>query len=642
MTTPTDPTDPSDPNYDISLNPPDFAFAASLEKLVGESATKALGVRATDPYADLFVETWKDRNIGDIIRLKIQDKDGKGDLLVASVTVSEIASRYRLMVPRKDLQDRVLVGQQEGLVTMYLELVRVGSKQISRSRSVTFLLKKSSPAGFDSRPDVEGHDGLRVVAEGLPQYSTVDSYVASKGMWVLLSKHANARANDLFTVFLAGVPTPYRLSAAEAAGPGPYRVFIPPSVFRDITQFGLLPLLYTVEDVAENPPAGNTTLSAPYYLNSDLDPSLFDPPYLLVNNVETTRLNLGTHGSLPFSVSVTPPRSIRLASPPNQIVVTLTFTKNEGTKKVTRLPSFAQTQARGEIIPVSSEVFNQPGFDFVHISYEMFSSTGALLGKSGSTSVSLEGVLVVTYPAPAFDGKLGPQTIVPQNYPNGATTTVGFPSMSTAHVIQLIWRYFDGTVAVIPAQTGNANGLVQFPISATIIAQSAGQPIKLSYLVTVGGTTVASEVQVLTVQAAPLLVLPQPLINRLDPGATLVLSSFNGDARASVVPWGGIQAGQVVWLTIINGARELKVLDGYLISEWEVTRGLMDKPVSRDWIKGLPNNTSVEVKFYVGQAGSTNIATATASPINILYRGYYASPTSYFKGAGGFNGCQFS
>ncbi|WP_207303085.1 hypothetical protein, partial [Pseudomonas antarctica] len=43
---------------------------------------------------------------------------------------------------------------------------------------------------------------------------------------------------------------------------------------------------------------------------------------------------------------------------------------------------------------------------------------------------------------------------------------------------------------------------VQFPISATIIAQSAGQPIKLSYLVTVGGTTVASEVQVLTVQAA--------------------------------------------------------------------------------------------------------------------------------------------
>ncbi|MFL1495696.1 hypothetical protein ACI77E_30420, partial [Pseudomonas antarctica] len=102
--------------------------------------------------------------------------------------------------------------------------------------------------------------------------------------------------------------------------------------------------------------------------------------------------------------------------------------------------------------------------------------------------------------------------------------------------------------------------------------------------------------------------------NRLDPGATLVLSSFNGDARASVVPWGGIQAGQVVWLTIINGARELKVLDGYLISEWEVTRGLMDKPVSRDWIKGVPNNTSVEVKLYVGQTGSTNIATATASP----------------------------
>ncbi|MFT0477788.1 hypothetical protein ACMSI6_28405, partial [Pseudomonas antarctica] len=77
------------------------------------------------------------------------------------------------------------------------------------------------------------------------------------------------------------------------------------------------------------------------------------------------------------------------------------------------------------------------------------------------------------------------------------------------------------------------------------------------------------------------------------------MNSFNGDARASVVPWGGIQAGQVVWLTMINGARELKVLDGYLISEWEVTRGLMDKPVSRDWIAGVPNNTKIEVRLYV-------------------------------------------
>ncbi|MGR3885857.1 carbohydrate binding domain-containing protein, partial [Pseudomonas sp. 1152_12] len=117
----------------------------------------------------------------------------------------------------------------------------------------------------------------------------------------------------------------------------------------------------------------------------------------------------------------------------------------------------------------------------------------------------------------------------------------------------------------------------------------------LSYWVTVGGTTVQSEVQVLTVQAAPLLVLPQPLINRLDPGATLDLSSFNGDARASVAPWRGIEAGQVICVKITGGAKELKVVDDYRIGESEVASGLVNKPVARSWLTSLSDHQQITV-----------------------------------------------
>ncbi|MGR3890737.1 hypothetical protein FW764_28200, partial [Pseudomonas sp. 1152_12] len=221
MTTPTDST------VDISLKSPRATFAIAIDKLnYPEKAKWALGLRAIDPRAEFSSVAWSDNSIGDIFYVC---SDGK---VLSQDTVTTKASSYFLTVAMNTL---IPSSQQEGLVEIYWEVLRRSNGQISRSPTETYLIKKTHPAGIDLRPDISGHDGLRVVAESFPEYSDFDANTAANGMWTLVDKHQNARMNDLVSVFLDGVPTEHRLSAAEAAGDGPYRVFIKPSTFQKIS-----------------------------------------------------------------------------------------------------------------------------------------------------------------------------------------------------------------------------------------------------------------------------------------------------------------------------------------------------------------------------------------------------------------------
>lgn len=483
------------PTVDISLDPPSATFAIPLDKTTPpykldypERAKWALGLRATDPYAEFSAEAWFADTIGDEFSLY-----GNGrELSRGSITTK--APRYFLNVSLNNLLPTSL---QEGLVDVYWEVVRKASGQRSRSPTETYLVKKTRPAGIDRRPDIFGHDGLRVVAEGFSAGAEIDASTVANGMWALVDKYLNARENDEIAVYLDGVVTKRRLSAAEAAGAGPYRVFIPPAVFQRISQSGTVALICTVTDVAGNIPEGNDRFSPPYLLGSTLDPSLFDSPLFYINGIESILLDLGTQSNLPLSVLATPRRSVAIASPPNQIVVTLTLTKADGTQTSKRLPPFSHTQRAGNQTPVPNEYFTEEGF--VRMSFELFTPTGVLLGRSGSSTVRVVGTPVLTYPAPAFDNKPGPQTIPLQNYINGAAVAVAYRSMSPADVIRLNWGNPNANVVNIAPQTGATGGTVFFPIGAQIITQSAGQTIRLSYQVTAGGRTTTSDVQELTI-----------------------------------------------------------------------------------------------------------------------------------------------
>ncbi len=485
MTTPTTPID--------DLDPPLATFAVPLQGLAfPERAVWAIGVRATNPFAEFICEAWYQRSIGDEYSLYANGQ------LVARGSVTALAPRYFLMVPGTSLL--------EGFVDIQLVVVRI-SGQTSRSPIERYLVKKTHPAGIDPMPDVVGHGGLRVEPEFLEIEASI---TAPADMSVLVYKYANARVNDRLQVWMDGILTERPLTAAEAAGPGPYQVIIPADVFNRISQFGKVSLVGTVIDVAGNTPFGNDIYSAPFWLYSELKSGLYDPPIFLVDGIETTRFNLQTEGNLPLSVVVVPPRAVRVAVPPtpyNQIVLTLTQIGADRTRQTQTLPPVNHTRALGETIPLSSSLFNALGGGFVQMSYQVIrpSTTTAptqLIGSSGRTTVQVVGAPLLTYPAPSFDGKRGPQTLNVQDYAGGALVTIAYSSMSPSHRIKLKWRYPDGTYVTIASVSGNTSGFASATVSAQIIAQSAGKIITLSYEVETATGIATSETQVLTFQTA--------------------------------------------------------------------------------------------------------------------------------------------
>lgn len=489
-------TTPTTPGAEVSLDSPQASFETVLTNntVYPETAQRGVGVRGLVPYARFWSEAWFRAAIGDIFSLY----DGSGRLL-ASDSIKSLLSRYPLDVPQTALTD--------GLVDLNLRVTRVGSGQQSYSRPVKYLIKRTTPGGVDSRPDLPGHDGLRIEPEGLTQYADIDRSYLTNGMWVRIYDYANKRVNDELEVNLGGIATSFTLSPADIAGPWPLRRLIPASVFQQITPFGPVVLLLTVTDVVNNIPRGEDKYSPPFYLNSTLDNSLYYSPVLLVGGVETTRLNLATQGALPLSVVVTPDRSARIVTPPNQIVVTAVLVDEDNRRQTVRLPAKAHLNVRGEEVDASPladplRQLARRGGGFVHLSFMLLSAGGVLIGQSGSTPVQVMALQApATYPAPEFDSKPGAQTVNPQFYPNGTAVRVAYPSMSPAQVIKLNWVFANGTSAAVPVTSGAIAGEVYFSISSQIIAQSANQQINVTYEVTEGTSKATSDIQVLTVQA---------------------------------------------------------------------------------------------------------------------------------------------
>ena len=598
---------------DMSLDLPSANFAIPLDKTAPpdkldypEKAQWALGLRASDPYAVFASEAWFGDNIGDKFYLY-----GNGKLL-SSGSITTKAPRYFLNVLLNDLLPTSL---QEGLVDIYWEVLR-NSGQTSRSATQKYLVKKTHPAGLDRRPDIFGHDGLRVVAEGFSPDADIDANTAVNGMWARVDKYQNARENDEIAVYLDGVATKRRLSASEAAGVGPHRVFIPPAVFGRISQSGTVALICTVTDVAGNIPEGNDKYSPPFLLNSNLDPSLFDSPLFYVNGIESTLLDLGTQSNLPLSVLATPPRSIAIASPPNQLVVTLTLTKADGTRTSKRLPPFAHTQRAGNQTVVPNEYFQEEGF--VRLSFELFTPTGGLLGRSGSSTVRLVGTVqpsVLPHPTLSGASSMAQATTVdPLVIQNSTRITVQYPGMRVTDSITQIWIYSNG-YEYKTTLNGQASGVVVFDLtSARVLHNSVNSRVQLQYLMVRDGKTTRSNIQTVSIGTIAPTYLPRALINLLSPGAALVLSGFSGNAKASVNTWPLMKAGQRAWIIITAGGRELRVLDAYSVTDQEVTGGLVDKVVSRDWLAGVANGTVIEVKLWVAFDGGITLSSAVPFP----------------------------
>lgn len=125
-----------------------------------------------------------------------------------------------------------------------------------------------------------------------------------------------------------------------------------------------------------------------------------------------------------------------------------------------------------------------------------------------------------------------------------------------------------------------------------------------------------SDAQQLTVQAVRATDLPQAVINGVVDKGTLDLTAFNGDGLLALSPWRLSAAGQKVWITArAEGVGQSTVLVAYPISGVEATSGLKNVAVSRAWLQGVRNGSSIVIECRVTFDGSDDVSTSVVFPV---------------------------
>ncbi|WP_017527161.1 hypothetical protein [Pseudomonas fluorescens] len=202
-------------------------------------------------------------------------------------------------------------------------------------------------------------------------------------------------------------------------------------------------------------------------------------------------------------------------------------------------------------------------------------------------------------------------TVDPLMFKDSTRVTVKYLGMLATDSIIAEWIHWNGTKVTLTLN-GMAGGSVVFDFTShEVIHNSVNSVVQLRYSIVRSGKTLVSQVQTVTVGTIATARLLGALINGLASGAALTMNTFSGDAKASVPAWPLIKAGQKVYLSLLSGGRELKVLGGHVVTMQELTNGIVNKPVLRSWLQRVIHNTPITVKLSVGFDGSTDMARAT-------------------------------
>lgn len=370
--------------YDNLTENPASAFPAVLLRdpnnsaisytLYPETAGLAWGRRQVLPETRITFQSWLDRSVNDYYAVHFQNSPAAA----ASALVMGLSGSYDLVIPG------ALVP--EGEISMYARVVRTISLQESRSTPQTVLVKTTIPGGVDREVGDSWVSGLTMRVEGLPEGSVLNPSIAASGMYALIDKYENMRKNDEVSIFVSGYYVRHIVSPAEAAAPGPLRVFIPPSIIQLGNQSGPFQIAFKVTDVAKNVSGGvdaSFPFSKPYVLDSELDKTLLDYPLFLVDNVESLLVNLGTQSNSVFTLQAFLPR---FPVVPYQVVAMLVVTDANGFMSTVRLAPILYNNERLITFPISRELINRMGGSSFRAVFETQSASGARLRRSGSNA----------------------------------------------------------------------------------------------------------------------------------------------------------------------------------------------------------------------------------------------------------------
>ncbi|MBP1125072.1 MULTISPECIES: YncE family protein [Pseudomonas] len=327
----------------------------------------------------MAIEAWHNLSVGDYYAVRIKDLNNPA----ASAFVQDVTDRYYLSVDKEKVP--------EGTVEVFCRVLRAGSRQESRSSTQWALFKQTLPGGYDLRVWEPWHSELKLSLEGLPEGSIITADGVANGVWCLIEKYQHIRQNDTISIVWAGIYFDYIVSPADAASAGPLRIEVPADVIAQGNQYGLVYVVFKVVDVVGNTSGGKYEFSKPYPVRVELDTKLYEPPIFTVDTEEAIQVDFDTQSRSVFALKPTLPRYTTVPNPRHMVTVVITIIQAGQPDETVRLPAVPDKNLRGEPINVPGSIIEKAAGGRFLAYVEVNRSTGALLGRSGSTEVSVVG-----------------------------------------------------------------------------------------------------------------------------------------------------------------------------------------------------------------------------------------------------------
>ncbi|MFP3495323.1 hypothetical protein SB759_13945 [Pseudomonas sp. SIMBA_059] len=372
------------PTRTTDLDSPYSAYpAVKIAHLPGEGKyAYGLGRRQTVTYATYLFDKWIQWSFFDHFALYFNSSP----LPVASDTVMDDQVRYPLSVEGEHIP--------EGDVEIHGLVQRAGSGNQSTSPVQTILVKRSQPGGTDERPDEPWHSNLTLSIVGFPEGAILNPDNVGGGVTVKIAPYENIRRNDLIRLSWHGVYVLHRVTEDEAAGLVDILIFVDITVILAGNLLGPVIVIFTVQDVVENPAGDKYPFSKPYVLDSQLDPNLRTAPLFERNKVETDLVDWDIHSGDSFQLRCFTDRTIPAPSPRRYVVVTVKATLADGTTETVTLAPKEDLNTYNVEVPLPNELIENWVGALLSISFIYYEGNNTIRGQSGSTPVRVVGTKV--------------------------------------------------------------------------------------------------------------------------------------------------------------------------------------------------------------------------------------------------------
>lgn len=457
--------EPPFPLGGVTLQPPFDGNGTLPNPVHPEAAFWGVGEGNLKPLTLVFLP-WHELVKGDECVAFVDDMDNAA----ASDIVRDVnAKAYYLTIPDVPV----------GTVNIRGLVRRASSFQHSYSKIQTVEILPLPPGAYDQDQNIPYHSELKMRVENMPVGSVITKEIAAVGLWCLISKWLYARKNDRILLYCGGLLTTAVLSEADAKGPGPYRVFIPPSLLQKLPPSGTVLLQFTLRNVVGTPPGGFYKLSQSYKLSTETGAALWDSPYLLIDGSTADELNLSTDSQSLLEMEITPRRPPTLPKPPNQLTGIVRLIK-DGISTIVRLPPVTDS-GRGSSVKVklAYSLFKNLGGGLCLLSFESHTPAGNVIATSGSFQFNVLGLPVWLPPLTIVDfigGLLLSDKDAIVNIP-GDYSPYGYTMLETFMVERL-----NGDVILSePRPAGEPGGTRRVPMG--MLQKLEGEHITLYYII---------------------------------------------------------------------------------------------------------------------------------------------------------------